>query len=160
MRIIPRMIPEVIRHSIQRLFVACFICLLASCSDDPVNPELETAREKWEAWGYTDYNITEYRDCYCPLGGEPIRLLVRADSIVSGMNLYDSTAVGSDQLQWYKTVTEIFNEIEGLDAGEVSSLEVTYHPDFGYPERYFVDPSASIADEEHGYRLEDLLPLR
>ncbi|MBE0645647.1 MAG: hypothetical protein IH600_16325 [Bacteroidetes bacterium] len=145
------------------LFLAC-LCLTAACDDDNAAPpdttELRQAREHWEQMGFDSYEITQRRNCFCLLGGRPVRLLVFRDSLVSGVNLEDSTALTSDELQWYLTVDQLFDYIADIDPAQVAHYEARYDGTYGFPAYFYVDRSEQIADEEIGFECSDLHPLR
>ncbi len=141
-------------------------CLLAwtGCDSDPAAPayrdDLSRARDRWGQMGFDSYEITQRRNCYCALGGRPVRLLVLRDSLVSGVNLEDSTALSADQLQWYLTVDQLFDTIAAIDPSNVARFQVQFDTSYGFPAYFYVDRDLQIADEEMGYDCFDLHPLR
>jgi Family of unknown function (DUF6174) len=62
------------------------------------------------------------------------------------------------------TVEQIFDlverSLEGRRQGTVAEVRASYDTSFGYPNDVWVDPSYQIADEEQGYVLRDLSPIR
>lgn len=141
-------------------------CILigTACSDDVVPPsgksELEQARERWENQGFDSYEITQKRNCFCLLGGRPVRLLVWRDSLHSGVDLTDSTAITAEPLKWYMTIDQLFDFIAAIDTAKVASYEARFDMTYGYPTFFHVDYDTQIADEEIGYECSDLNPLR
>jgi hypothetical protein len=137
---------------------------LSACDDDvaapPAATALEQARAKWQQSGFDSYEITQRRNCYCMLGGQPVRLLVFRDSLVSGMNLADSTALSVEQLGWYKSIDQLFEFLGTVDPAKVASFEASYDSTFGFPAHFWIDYDTQIADEEIGYECSDLHPLR
>lgn len=144
---------------------ALFLLLAFSACDDettapPASTALEKARARWEQGGFDSYEITQRRNCFCMLGGQPVRLLVFRDSLVSGMNLADSTALTAEQLSWYKSIDQLFEFLGAIDPARVAHFEARYDSTFGFPEHFWIDYDTRIADEEIGYDCSDLHPLR
>ncbi len=140
------------------------VLLLEACSDSAVTPitktDLSQARERWEQSGFDSYEITQTRNCYCILGGQPVRLRVWQDTLRSATNLIDSAAVMPDLLEAYLSVDQLFDFIETIDPAQVARYEVSYDSLFGYPTSFYVDYSTQVADEEIGYECTDLHPMR
>ncbi|MFZ1728719.1 MAG: DUF6174 domain-containing protein [Bacteroidota bacterium] len=151
------------KHFILFLAAACLL-VIAACSDDAVAPpaktELELARARWDASGFDSYEITQRRNCFCLLGGRPVRLLVWRDSLSSGVDLTDSTAIAATQLEWYLSIDQLFDYIAAIDPTAVAHYEARYDSTFGFPTYFYVDYNTQIADEEMGFECSDLHPLR
>jgi hypothetical protein len=135
-----------------------------ACDDDVATPTtptaLEKARAQWQRSGFDSYEITQQRNCFCMLGGQPVRLLVFRDSLVSGMNLADSTALSAEQLSWYMSIDQLFDFLGTIDQAKVARFEASYDSTFGFPVQFWIDYDTQIADEEIGYECSDLHPLR
>jgi hypothetical protein len=153
----------IVKYYILCCAVTC-ILIVTACSDEAVPPsgksELELARERWDSQGCDSYEITQRRDCYCLLGGRPVQLLVWRDSLLSGVDMTDSTAIAVEPLKWYKTVDQLFDFIATIDPAKVAHYEARFDTTYGYPTYFYVDYDVQIADEEIGYECSDLNPLR
>ena len=140
------------------------LCAFSACDDDvaapPTSTALEKARAQWQQSGFDSYEITQRRNCFCMLGGQPVRLLVFRDSLVSGTNLADSTALSAEQLSWYKSIDQLLEFLGTIDPAKVARFEASYDSTFGFPVRFWIDYNTQIADEEIGYECSDLHPLR
>ncbi len=141
-----------------------FLFAGGGCDDDPAAPsdlnDVRVARARWEQMGFDSYEITQRRNCYCLLGGRPVRLRVMRDSLVSGFNLEDSTTLAPEQLQWYLTVDQLFDYITAIDPAKVARYEAHFDSSYGFPSQFYVDYDEQIADEEMGFECFDLHPLR
>ncbi len=151
----------------RRAFILIPVLLLSlcgACGDDTVTPpestKLAQARERWQRDGFNSYDITQRRNCFCMLGGRPVRLVVLRDSLISGLNLEDSTALTPEQLQWYLTIDRLFEYIGTFDPAAVARYEADFDSTHGFPAHFWVDRDTRIADEEIGYDCFDLHPLR
>ncbi|MCB2206361.1 hypothetical protein KQI65_16575 [bacterium] len=145
------------------LAICCIVLLFTACDDDTsVTPrdwtELTQQRTAWENLNIHDYEITQSRLCFCFHGGAPVRLVVRADTLVSGMLLEDSTMLTREELQWYKTVDQLFDFAQDIDPNDVAQFDLEYDSLQHYPSRIWVDYSVNVADEEMGYNSGDLTP--
>lgn len=58
------------------------------------------------------------------------------------------------------TIEELFGRIADAMARDAELIEVTWHPDFGYPSSCYIDFSTLIADEEQGWAIDAFTPLR
>ena len=149
------------------LAVAALAASGATCEDGGTGPdaeliaELSAARARWEAQGYTDYTLTLRHDCFC---GEthrgPVVVSVRSDQIVT--RVYQSTGepVPTDPARFFPDVEGLFAFIAQSLTQHPAQIRAEFHPELGYPTEIFVDFSANIADEERGYLILGLDPLR
>jgi hypothetical protein len=144
-----------------------FILTVTSFEPDPplgdpqLRRELADAMARWENSGSTDYDYLFTRTCFCPeefVG--PYRVAVRADIVTAatfnGTDLFDIDILEIGRYEEIiETVPGVFAEIERALV-EADSIDVTYHPVYGYPTDVFIDWELNVADEEVGYRIEDL----
>ena len=139
--------------------VACF-CYLAACDDDPASPPEDAhakAKRLWSQTGSTTYDMSQWRDCFCFLGGQEVMLQVRDDSLIAGTLAVQNRALTDEERRWYLTVDELFTFIDSARAASPASLVVEYDSLFGYPRRISVDYSTQMADEEITYRSANLV---
>lgn len=144
-----------------------FILTVTSFEPDPplgdpqLRSELADAMARWASSGSADYDYVFTRTCFCPeefVG--PYRVAVRAGVVTTasfkGTDLFD---IGILEIGRYdeiiKTVPGVFAEIARALA-EAHRIDVTYHPVSGYPTDVYIDWEQTTADEEVGYRIEDL----
>lgn len=113
------------------------------------------SRERWEAYGFENYVIEQEQLCFCPPPHGYIRLVIRDNKVVEGYK-DDGTSLTATELQWRKTVDELFDWIEEAQARNPRTLNVEYDSKYGYPTRIVYDQSGFIADEEVTYSLHGL----
>ncbi|MDC0663661.1 DUF6174 domain-containing protein [Marinobacter sp. SS21] len=120
---------------------------------------LADARERWRASQIGDYQITVQQSCFCLQEfTQPLRITVRDARVVSVAGL-TQPLTQPDQLDRSRlTVEGLFDFIADAQRRQVERLDVSYHPQYGYPSEIAYDGHAMIADDEISYRLSDLVP--
>jgi hypothetical protein len=131
-----------------------FAMLSSTAHADTTHQEFTAALQRWQAEGIHDYSFTLFKSCFCP-GGQPMRITVRDDAVQNATNVRDGTAVEGKSMAKPLTMTEIFREIEEAYAKPADHVTLTINPDYGYPERVYIDYVAMMADEELNYTLTD-----
>ena len=145
--------------------IVCAFLLFSACDDEssvlvpPESDALTRARSSWTALDHHDYQLTQERLCFCLLGGQPVRLTVQSDSLVSGMLLIDSTMLTAEELQYYHGVEGLFDFVAGIDPSQVAEFQLSFDSLFHFPSDVWVDYDRNIADEEIGFRSYDFTPL-
>ena len=56
------------------------------------------------------------------------------------------------------TIDDLFDKIADARARDAATIEVTWHPEFGFPSSAFIDLSLLIADEEQGWTIKSFSP--
>ena len=120
--------------------------------------EIADPRERWEAYGLTDYTINQTRQCFCP-PPRAYAIVVRDGDVVAVRNPEPPVEQGEMFLEQFMTVDELFDLIESAKQQNPAKLEVSYHPRFGFPTEVDIDISGQIADEELYMTLSDLRAL-
>lgn len=122
----------------------------------PRSPELDAARERWEAAGLDGYEMTLRRVCFCPAPDYtgPFGVTVRGGELAAVT--LDGVRVDDDRGE---TVEDLFELIENAYARKAETVAVEFDPELGYPTNVSIDYSAQVADEEIGYMVSDLRPL-
>jgi hypothetical protein len=121
---------------------------------DTSRQEFNAARQKWQAAGLHDYAFTFFDSCFC-IGRQPIRITVQGDKVVSARNVRDGANARPAEVGQPLTMEEIFQKIEEGYAKPADHITLTLNPEFGYPERVYIDYVAMMADEELRYTLSD-----
>ena len=117
--------------------------------------DIEDPRERWEAYGLTDYTIEQTRICYC-LGPFEYVAVVRGGDVVAVQDAVPPVDEGELNPEYYSTVDEIFDMLEQTREQDPVVFEVSYHPRFGYPTDIEIDISYQMADEELSMTLANL----
>ena len=152
------------------LAAACLAVLagLASCNagGTPAQQELDRNEQLWRAQKITSYAFELQRDCFCPEDVRgPVDIIVR-DGKPTSVTYVSNGKPASELFGPVDTVDELFSTLHDAYEGRNSfdqkaeNVQVTYHPDLGYPLTIFIDVSQTIADEEQGWTVKALAPAR
>ena len=134
---------------------ACLLALLAGMAHaDTSRQDFNAALQQWKAAGIHDYSFTFYQSCFC-LGRQPTRITVRGDKVQSATNVRGGAAVKPEEVGRPLTLTDIFQQIADGYAKPADHITLTLNPDYGYPERVYIDYYANMADEELSYTISD-----
>jgi len=141
---------------------AVILLLLTSCAS-PVPGDLTDNEKLWKSQNLSNYDFTLERQCFCPEDWRgPVDIQVRNGKAVS--MTYPSTGVTATEEKFgnVNTIDKLFDVLRDAYAGsgtfeqKADTVNVTYHAQMGYPLTIYIDVSATIADEEQGYTVEDL----
>lgn len=126
--------------------------------------EVEQNRRLWASAGIDHYQVTSRQICFCL----PSQLLteVKDGQVVQVVQLPE-VVDGSEGWNRIRTVDDAFAVIEefversrsstGLD--ETGEINVTFHPQLGYPVSVSMDWILGAVDDEVTYQFSDLIPL-
>jgi hypothetical protein len=110
--------------------------------------DLGDARQRWESADVDSYRWTVELSCFCVELPGAVRI-----TVVDGVAVATSVPVDDG---YPKTVEDLFDLIEAnLKADD---LQVTYHPDDGYPVSVTIDRFADAVDDELFYGTSDFQP--
>ena len=122
-----------------------------------IQAALDDARARWATAGGTDYDMTLSVSCFCLIvpedPGARVDLEVRNGVVVSAVT--ENGIVVDPLPSLFRTVEELFDEIQGAIDERAARISVTYHAD-GYPSDLFIDRVSLMADEEIGYTIHSL----
>lgn len=103
---------------------------------------------RWQAYGLKNYSIEQKRVCFCRFPQSFVRLTIKDNKIVNGIDLATNQPVPQETLQYYQTIDELFAWIKEAQALNPARLEIEYNARFGYPEKIAFDYSTGVADDE------------
>lgn len=140
------------------------IIILSSSCGSSTNSELERNEKLWQSQNLTNYDFTLERQCFCPEDWRgPVNIQVRGGKATSVTYPSTGATAGAEKFGDVGTIEKLFGIIrdayEGKNAFEqkAETVNVTYHPEKGYPLTILIDVSTMIADEEQGYTVEELV---
>lgn len=139
---------------------------LAAC--DPIEgldpapiDDLDSARALWESRGPSSYEIEFRWICFCPPDFvEWVTLTVADGEIVAGARRDTGTPLTPEELAEYRSVEELFDFLEQAHAQGAAAVDATFDGTYGHPISAYVDYSEQAADEEMGFRAQELRPVR
>lgn len=120
---------------------------------------LLSARANWESLDHPNYRFTLRRQCYCA-GPERVIVEVANGTITAVRDARNNEPLPAHRLGDYRTIPELFAEIDAAVPQKPDSLSIEYDRSLGYPRRVRIDFSYRMADEEIDYEIEsmDILP--
>jgi len=115
-----------------------------------------TARARWESTGFTSYvyEVTWNWSFFSWHGNVTV-----LDGEVTETETISSFPKGIGPLDEL-TIDGWFEKIARARAQGAEDIQVTWHPDLGYPVTGFIDVSVQIADEEQSWTIHSLTPFR
>jgi len=117
---------------------------------------LDAARALWAAEGGDDYEMTFNWQCFCIVDFvQRVDLEVRSNAISGGTVTDDGTALPTDRLPDYQTISELFDFIQDAIDRDAAEIRISYAA-AGYPDEVWIDYSEQIADEERGFFIHSL----
>lgn len=145
------------------------LLFFSNCSDNGLNFNLseieedysyiENPRERWEAYQLGDYYIKQGWSCFCtpPYGAD---LYIQNKEVTSFELINNSNrSLTENEKENGKsnllTVDEAFELIEEYE-GKAFSIQVEYHPKFGYPTLIEIDYVKGAIDDEISFIFKDL----
>jgi len=148
-------------------FLSAFMILplLTAVSCTSSAPQELTNNEKlWKDQGLRNYDFTLQRDCFCPEDWRgPVNIQVRNGAAVSVTYVSDGAAVTEGKFDKADTIEKLFTILKNAYDGKgdfeqkADAVNVTYNTQMGYPTTFYIDVSQTIADEEQGYTVTNLI---
>ncbi len=146
--------------------MAASVLLLAACAliTDPgrlddASRDLSRNMRRWHDQGYFSYDYVISNQCFCVLGGVPVRVAVRGNQVVSVTFVSDGQPLPTDLAPFYRDVEGLFQMIEDAIDARAPTITATYHTEFGYPTDVYIDHIKNAADDESGFRVTSLSPI-
>lgn len=147
------------RRQTQRLLLGALLAFASSACDSGrlLSPsaqtikELVAARALWNAQGYSNYEFTLVRSCFCP-DRDPMHVTV-ANGVVVGVRREANLLVLIPEAEWswYPSIERIFAITAEELARPAAMVKAEFDRVLGYPHSIYIDQSYNIADEEFGY---------
>ena len=119
------------------------LVMLTSCKDHGLQPLSTDPYLRWRSYDLHNYTVDQIRMCFCPDGGEAMRISVQSDTIASVTRLSNGLSVPGPELRLYLTVESLFTVIHG---STTDSLVIRYNEVYGYPEMLDINPQLHPVD--------------
>jgi hypothetical protein len=111
-----------------------------------------------------NYGFTLQRDCFCPEDWRgPVNIQVRNGDAVSVTYVSSGAVVTEDKFDKADTFDKLFAILKNAYDGKgdfeqkADTVNVTYNTQMGYPANFYIEVSQTIADEEQGYTVTNLI---
>lgn len=134
---------------------------LAACGDGlaPGTHDLASARQRWMSLGIDSYDYVKTLNCFCYLGGQPIRIAVRAGVVTYRTLVATGESLPVTPESAGDTIDGLFAIVSDAHVQGAATINVEYAPYFGYPSLVWIDYQVQAADEEMGWRIESFTQL-
>lgn len=135
------------------------LLLVAGCSSPTgqAGDDLRENRGRWQALGLHDYSFEFRRVCFCGGPIQPLRVVVRGDTVASITDAATGERPAIVPPGWTGTVGQIFDRLIE-DSGRVAEMELTFDATYHFPAHVRVDRIANAIDDEYELRLSSLTP--
>lgn len=118
-------------------------------------------RRFWRRQRISNYRYTLSRSCFClPESRGPVIIEVRNGKTTSIKLAANGQPVNPELFQRYSKVPKLFRLIKDAISQKVSSLDVKYNPQLGYPTNISIDYNSQIADEEEFITITNLQKIK
>ena len=150
-----------IRFLLPALMLVTSLMAISCTSSAP--QALITNEQLWKTQGLRDYDFTLQRQAFAPEDWRgPVSIQVRNGAAVS-VTYLSGGAVTGGKFDNADTIEDLFTMLKNAYAGKgefekkVDTVNVTYNSQMGYPADFYIDVSQTIADEEQGYTVTNLV---
>jgi hypothetical protein len=124
------------------LFYFCILLSFTSCKKEAITQPPNDPFERWRSHGLHNYTIDQTRSCFCPNGGEKMRLSVKSDTVNSVVRLSDGIVLEYGSFPAYWSVESLFAYIKSSK----DSMVVRYNDTYGFPEYLDISPQFHPVD--------------
>jgi hypothetical protein len=138
--------------SARLLRLAALSVLLSGCnvfSGDDRSGELADRRRAWQALHISDYAYDFERLCFCGgPAGRTLRVVVRANQIVSVTDVQTGQPPEMMPSGWAMTIDSLFGELQVVASRDPDKMDLTFDKQFHFPARASIDRVKNAIDDE------------
>jgi len=114
------------------------------------------AQKTWKQNNITSYVYTIKNKCFCDIA-KRAKVFVFNDTVLKVQDLDSGkTYTDKEQLQKYKTINQIFEDINLSLQVHADKLYIDHDRYLGFPSKVFIDPSKSQIDDETNITISDI----
>ncbi|WP_395656047.1 DUF6174 domain-containing protein [Nocardioides sp.] len=112
----------------------------------------------WPAYEVDDYTYTLRTSCFCAYAGDPVLVTVRDGEVVDAVYTRrgHDHAPGDAAEEWMRVTIE--DVIDAANDEDAYRVQVRWPEGQDYPSYVWIDQDGHMADEEIGYRIDDVTP--
>jgi major membrane immunogen (membrane-anchored lipoprotein) len=150
-------------HFLVPTLLVLTLLVTVSCTSS-VPQELTAAETLWKDQGLSNYDFTLERRAFAPEDWRgPVNIQVRNGIAISVTYVSSGATVTEGKFDNADTIDKLFTMLKNAYAGKgdfeqkADTINVTYNPQMGYPTTFFIDVSQTMADEEQGYTVTNLV---
>lgn len=114
--------------------------------------DLRKNREIWSSLNSLDYTYRFNWNCFCtPEYTQPVFITVQKNRITQVIDVESGTPLSVGDFDRYHTIDGLFDEIQKAIDQDAHQINVSYHPNSGYPVSSWIDYNQFQVDEERGF---------
>ena len=139
------------------------LLVVVSCASS-VPQDLTASEKLWQNQKLRDYDFTLQRQTFAPEDWRgPVNIQVRSGAAVSVTYVSSGAAVTEGKFDNADTIDKLFTMLKNAYASKgefeqkADTINVTYNAQMGYPTTFYIDISQTLADEEQGYTITNLI---
>lgn len=123
--------------------------------------DLESAIERWDSIGYSNYTYRATRICEClpPYKFDVIVSQGKVTDVKFETSSHQNYSSEKHLVANSYTVNQLFQLIKKYQ-DTADAFEVEFHKELGYPTRVYINPSFQIADNEINWQVSGLRPSK
>ncbi|WP_370978420.1 DUF6174 domain-containing protein [Agaribacterium sp. ZY112] len=112
----------------------------------------------WKKYNFSSYSyLIKNTHCWCPSG--LTRVYVVEGKVVDFEEIEYFSAM-KPQLKDLQTIDKLISKIDSYYQKHPSTFNVRFDPSFGFPSEFFVDPEFGTFDDEFGFQILEVVPLK
>lgn len=153
------------RIDIRRIWAILLLVAVAGCGTTgpggDLRSQIEANRALWQQLGPASYEYGVQRLCFCgPDAIGPVRVTVEDGTVVARVYTESSDPVPDDFEPLFPDVEGLYDVLlDALDR-DAADINVTWDSVTGLPTEFFIDYNVQIADEELGFRIDEMPEAR
>jgi hypothetical protein len=93
-----------------------------------------------------DYSINQQMNCYCPQGGEWVKLFITADTVSGAIHLPDNQPLVYEEYKYYKSIKGLKDLISETDTTKYN-LTVQLDSVYQYPAYVYLEPKPVVIND-------------
>lgn len=93
-----------------------------------------------------DYSIEQSMSCFCPQGGEKVKIFVAADTIADVILFSNNSHLAQDLWGRYRTINGLYTEVARWDTS-TNVVKVLYDSVYHYPSYVSINPKSVIIND-------------
>jgi hypothetical protein len=144
-----------------RIPALAILVAMAGCGTTGPNSDLrsqiEGNRALWRQLGPASYQYGVQRLCFCgPDAIGPVRVTVENGVVVSRVYTESDEPVAANLASLFPDVEGLYEVLLDAVDRDAAQIDVTWDSVAGLPSEFFIDYNVGIADEELGFRIDEV----
>ena len=146
----------------KHIALTVFICMgssMAGACEKYIESAFEVNQKKWHGINWNNYSYIVQRHCFCPPEYRYVtRVTVQNGEVVGAKFVEEENkAVSPQVLAELYTIQDWFGVIRDASDANAVRLEVSYHKEYGYPEKIDIDMRERMVDDEQTILISEVI---